>query len=174
MSDAMRYNFRMTIDGEDTFEVYRFGFDTAGFHAGSSVAGTANSDSIDGTRFGLQVLCSMVEDQKTMLFIKPSDLATVRLVETYLQKKTLEHIFFVVIETANEARTTSWVAALNLRDVTIVDLKTRQQVGVLPNGQRLLIDVVSLRAGGVAERDYDSQSRPELKLEEIRRLNNEG
>jgi type VI protein secretion system component Hcp len=173
MSDTMRYNFRMNIDGEDSFEVYRFGFDPAGFHERSSVEGLANSDSLNVSRFGLQVLCSMIEAQKTMLFTKPSDLVTVRLVETFLQNKTLDHISFVAIETANEAKTTSWVAVLNLKDVSIAGLKTRQQVGVLPNGQRLLVDVVSLRAGEAAERDYDSHSRPELKLEELRRLNNE-
>lgn len=171
MGDTMQYSFRMNIDGEDSFEVLRFGYDPAGFHAGSGA--DANSDSISGTRLSLQVLCNVIEAQKTMLFAKRSDLVTVRLVESYLQKKSLEHIFFVATETANKSRTSTWVAALNLKDVSIVDLKARQNFGVLPNGERLLLDLVSLRATTAAERDYDSRGAPELKLEELRRLNNQ-
>jgi hypothetical protein len=171
MSEKMSYKFRMNIDGEDSFEVYRFGYDPAGFHPFSLTDG--NSDSSNLTRFSLQVLCSMIETYKTMLFVKRSDLVTVKLVESYLQKKTLDHMLFVAIETANEARTTSWVAGVNLSNVSITDLKTRQKIGVLPDGESLLIDVVTLRANEVSERDYDSKGRPELKLEEMRRLNNQ-
>lgn len=172
MADAMQYNFRMNIEGEDSFEVYRFGFDPAGFHPGS--AWDANSDSIQATRFGLQTLCSMIEAQKTMFFTKRSDLVTVRLLETYLKKLTINRIFFVVTETAHASRTTAWVAAVNMQNVSITDLKTRQQIGVLPGGERLLIDVVTLQTAGAFERDYDSKGRPELRLEELRTLNNQG
>src|SRR5207302_328726 len=111
------------------------GYDPAGFHPGSGT--DANSDSLNRTRLSLQVLCSVIEAQKTMFFTKRSDLVTVRLLETYLQKKTLERIFFVATETVNETRTSTWVAALDLKDVSIVDLRTRQLVGVLPSGERL-------------------------------------
>lgn len=172
MADAMQYNFRMNIEGEDSFEVYRFGFDPAGFHPGS--ASDANSDSIKATRFGLQTLCSMIEVQKTMFFTKRSDIVTVRLLDSYLKKLTLDRILFVVTETANASRTTAWVAAVNMQNVTISDLKTRQQAGVLPGGERLLIDVVTLQTGKAFERDYDTKGRPELRLEELRTLNNQG
>jgi hypothetical protein len=171
MADATQFNFRMNIDGEDSFEVYRFGFDPAGFHPGSG--SEANSDSINVSRFRLQSLCSMIEMQKTMLFTKRSDLVTVGLLESYLKKLTLEHILFVVTETAHASRTTAWVAALNLQNVSITGLKARQQLGVLPGGERLLMDFVWLRAEGAVERDYDAKGRPELKLEELRTLNNQ-
>src|SRR5262249_7489124 len=108
MSDTVRTNFVMTIDGEDTFEVYRF----------SSYSTYLNSA---GSRFGLQLLCNMIEERRTMAFTKRSDLITVRLVEAYYQKKTLDRVFFVVTETVNETRTTTWVAALDLKDVSIMD-----------------------------------------------------
>jgi hypothetical protein len=160
MSDTVRTNFVMTINGEDAFEVYRFSFDSTYLNS-------------SGSRFGLQLLCNMIEERKTMVFTKRSDLITVRLAETYYQKITLDRVDFVVTETVNETRTTTWVAALNLKDVSIVDLKTRQQVGVLPNGERLLIDVVTLRANGAFERDYDERGNSELKPEERRALYNE-
>jgi hypothetical protein len=165
MADTTQYNFVMNIDGEDAFEVLRFGFDRAGFHAGS--IWEAESDSLHQPRSNLQILCSVIEAQKTMLFTRMSDLTTIRLVETFLQKKTLDRIFFVVTETANGARTPTWVAALNLTNVSIVDLRTRQLAGVLPGGQRLLIDVVSLRANEASERDYDSQGIPQLTYKEL-------
>ncbi len=171
MSETKHYNYRMSIDGEDSFEVYRFGFDPAGFHSGGD--GQANSDSINVSRLGLQVLCTMIEDQKTMLFTKPSDLVTVRLLETFLKKETLEHITFVAVESVNGKRTSTWVAALNLRDVSIMNLKTRVQVGITPWGERLVLDVVYLKAKEAAERDYDSRGLPELKLDELRTLNNQ-
>jgi type VI protein secretion system component Hcp len=161
MSDTVQTNFVMTIDGEDTFEVYRFGYDSTYLNS-------------PGSRFSLQLLCNMIEERKTMVFTKRSDLITVRLVEAYYQKKTLDRVFFVVTQTVNKTRTTTWVAAVDLKDVSIVDLKTRQQVGVLPSGERLLIDVVSLRANGAFERDYDERGNPELKIEERKALYNQG
>jgi hypothetical protein len=164
MADTVQYNFVMTIDGEDAFEVYRFGYDFAGFEANS------NSDSLNRARPTLQILCSVIEARQTMLFTKRSDHVTVRLVETYYQKKTLDRVFLVATETVNKTRTTTWVAALDLKNVSIVDLKTRQQVGVLPNGERLLIDVVALRANEAFERDYDERGNPQLRYEERKAL----
>jgi hypothetical protein len=171
MADTTQYNFQMTIDGEDSFEVLRFGHDPAGFHAGSTK--DVYSDSLNGDRFSLHVLCNVIEAQKTMLFMKRSDVVTVKLVETYLQNKTLDHIFFVATETTNAGRTTRWVASLDLKNVSIAGLKTRQQVGVLPGGERVLIDLVNLRANGAFERDYDSQGNPELRPEERAALYNQ-
>jgi hypothetical protein len=161
MSDTLQTNFYMTINGEDTFEVYRFGYDSTYLNA-------------RGSRFSLQLLCNMIEERKTMVFTKRSDLITVRLMEAYYQKKTLDRVSFVVTETANKGRTTTWVASLNLEDVSVVDLQTRQLVGVLPGGEHLLIDVVSLRANGAFERDYDERGNPELKIEERKALYNQG
>ncbi len=171
MADTRQYNFRMTIDGEDSFEVYRFSHDPAGFHSGSGT--DRYSDSLDSDRFSLHVLFNVIEAQKTMLFMKRSDLVTVRLVETYLQNKTLDHIFFAATETASESKSTRWVATLDLKNVSIVGLKTRQQLGVLPGGDRLLVDVVNLRANGAFERDYDAKGNPELRPEERKALYNQ-
>jgi hypothetical protein len=171
MADTRQYNFRMTINGEDSFEVLRFTHDPARFHPGSGT--NVYSDSLDGDRSSLHVLCNVIEAQKTMLFIKRSDLVTVKLVETYLQNKRLDRVFFVATETANEGRTTRWVASLDLKNVSIVGLKARQQVGVLPSGERILGDLVNLRADGAVERDYDAQGNPELRPEERRTLSNE-
>src|SRR5262245_1647619 len=82
MADTKQYNFVMTIPGEDAFEVLRFGFDRAGFHARS--IWEAESDSLHQPRSNLQILCSVIEAQKTMLFTRMSDLTTIRLVETFL------------------------------------------------------------------------------------------
>jgi hypothetical protein len=171
MADTRQYNFQMTIDGEDTFEVYRFTHDPLRFHSGSGT--DQYSDSINGDRFSLHVLCNVIEAQKTMLFVKRSDLVTVRLVETYLQNKTLDRIFFVATETASESKTTRWVASLDMKNVSIVGLKTRQQIGALPGGDRLLVDVVNLRANGAFERDYDAKGNPELRPEESKALYNQ-
>jgi len=172
MSDTMQYDFQMIIDGEKAFDVYRFGYDPAGFHGGmggydpSRFGGgfgpIHNSDSLQGTRFSLQVLCSVIEARKTMLLTKPSDLVTVGLVETYLQKKTLDHIWFAAIETANGTRTKSWVAMLNLRNVSIVNLWTRQPVSIPVLGEPILVDWVHLRASEAFEQNYDSQDYPIL------------
>src|SRR5262249_46619461 len=105
MSDTVQTNFRMTIDGEDTFEVYRFGYDSTYLNS-------------PGSRFGQQLLCNLIEERKTMVFTRRSDLITVRLVEVYYQKKALDRVSFVVTETANNTRTTTWVASLDLRDVS--------------------------------------------------------
>jgi hypothetical protein len=103
-----------------------------------------------------------------MLFMKRSDLVTVKLVETYLQNKPLNRVFFVATETTNGGKTTRWVASLDLKNVSIVGLKARQQVGVLPGGERLLIDLVSLRANGAFERKFDAQGNPEPRPDEWR------
>ena len=108
-----------------------------------------------------------------MLFTKRSDLVTVKLLEMYLQKKPTQRVFLVATETTNEGKTTRCVACLDMKNVSIVSLKTRQQVGVLPSGEQLLLDLVSLRADYAFERDYDAQGNPELRPDERRVYNNE-
>src|SRR3954467_2678369 len=103
MADARQYKFVMNIEGEKSFEVYRFTFDAGGFHAGTGA--NAVADSNNGDRWSLPVLFNAIEDSKTMLFSKRSDLVTVKLVEYYMQNKTLDRILFVATETSNEGRT---------------------------------------------------------------------
>jgi hypothetical protein len=143
----MHYDFQMQIDGEEPFDVYRFGWDPKGFHDEPRVG--AESDSLTagflGRRKGLQTLCGMIETMNTMLFIKPSDLVTVRLVELYLRNQTLDHLSFIVTEVVTGRRTTNWVASLSLKDVSIVNLWTRQRTS-FPGLAPLLIDRVALQA----------------------------
>jgi hypothetical protein len=164
IADNKQYTFRMQVAGESVFEVYRFGWDPKGYHDEPKEG--ARSDSLNasflGERSRLQLLCSMVETTKTMLFTKPSDLVTVRLVELYLQKQKLDHVFFTVNESVNKGRTTRWVASLFMKNVSIANLKTRQQIGwpgVLP----IVSDLVTLEADELFNRSYDSEGNPELK-----------
>jgi type VI protein secretion system component Hcp len=147
-SDSV-YDARMSISGEQgSFEVYRYSWNTNGFGA---------EDSHNSPGFLLQTLCSRIAQMKTMLFTKQSDLVTVGLVEAYSQRKTLDTIDFAARETTNKKRTPVWVASLTLKNVSIVNLKTRQQVGPEVLGLRFLLDWVALEAKEVWHRDYDSE-----------------
>jgi hypothetical protein len=84
----------------------------------------------------------------------------------YYQKKTLDRAFFVATETVKATKTTTWVASLDLKEVSIVDLRTRQRIGASPSGEPILINVVQLRANRAFERDCDARGNPELKTEE--------
>ena len=81
MADTKQYDFKMSFTGESPFDVFRFGWDPKGFHDEPKEG--AQSDSLTATflgkRYSLQLLCSMVDSQQTMLISKRSDLVTVRL-----------------------------------------------------------------------------------------------
>jgi hypothetical protein len=169
MAVTTQYNFVMSIEPEgleslEDFEILRFTYDPAGFHAGH--VHDEYLDSLNGDRDSLHVLCQVIEAQKTLLFIKRTDLVTVKLLEMYLQKKPLQRVFLVATETTNGGKTTRWVACLDLKNVSIVGLKTRQKVTVLPNGEPYLIDLVSMRADEAFERDYDAQGNPARRPDE--------
>jgi hypothetical protein len=65
LANTVEQKLIMTIDGEDTFEVYRFGWDSAGLIR-------------PGGHFGLQSVCNLIEERKKMIFTKRPDLSTIR------------------------------------------------------------------------------------------------
>lgn len=147
MAKNAEYEFHMKIAGEKVFEVYRFGWDPNGFRSTYDIFSDSTNASIMGDSIrGLQTLCSLIESRKTMLFNKRSDLVTVRLVEAYLKKQTLDEIFFTVKEEFNGRRTPGFVASLFMKKVSIENLIARQQYG-LPFD--FPVDWVTLRADEV-------------------------
>jgi hypothetical protein len=165
--------FRMTIDGEKIFDVIRFGADPTSFSpAGIDPAADSFNSGLAG---GAAQIFDFIAYRKMMLLMKLSDLATVRLVETYHRHQTIGHIFFVAVVKGKDEKSTHWAASMHLYDVTITDLKTRLPLdysffGVVEG--TLQYDLVALQAGKVEIRAYDSQGLPLLTPEEQRRLNN--